>query len=469
VLGNYAQLAGSTYQVEVDPVANTSDLIQVGGGASIDSGSQLEVVRTGSGSFAPGARYTVLSAAGGVTGNYSLLGDIQSVFMRVTDSYDANHVYLTAEKIRNVADAGGTPNEVAVGGAVDSLPGNNGLGTAVAWLPTEALARRALSQLAADIYASSKTAALEDSRFVREAAFDRLREANCATDGAPQTPQQNSGCASDGQTGSGWVKVFGAWGSIDSDGNAAKLKRGINGLFAGADIGLGEDWRAGVLAGYSRANADISARSDNSDTDSYHLSVYGGTQWDATALRLGASHSWSETDTRRSINFEGSVDRLTGNYDSTTAQVFGELGHRIDTGSATFEPFAGLAYVKLRSDAFSERGGLAALHEYGATTDTTFSSVGLRTGVQVVESTHLRGLLAWRHAFGDTTPTSTLAFSQSQSFTVGGVPLAEDVAALEVGIETRLRAGLLLSADYSGQLGDGLKDHGLKVNLNWSF
>ena len=476
--GNFTQFAGSTYQVELDPASTASDLLRVSGGASIASGAQLNVVRSGSGSFGPGTRYTVLSADGGVIGTYRLTGDTQSAFVRVTDSYDANHVYLLAEKYRSFTEPAATPNEAAVGGALDSLPGSNPLSTAVAWLPNDLAARDALNQLSADIHASSKTAALEDSRFVRDAAVDRLRSATCApgsaASGAAQKPMQaGTGCTTeDSQARAGWAQVFGSWGRIDSDGNAAKLKRDIGGFFVGADTGIAAGWRVGALGGYSRASADTSTRNSSSKTESYHLGVYGGTQWGATgatALRLGVSHSWNKTDTSRSVAFAGFAGSLAGKYDSSTTQAFGELGHRIDLGAATLEPFAGLAHVRLRSDAFVEQGGLAALYGHGGRTDATFSTIGVRASMQASESIRLRGTLGWRHAFGGVTPTSTHAFAGSVPFTLSGVPLAKDVAVLEAGIETQLRPNLALNASYSGQFGDRLQDHGFKVNLNWSF
>ncbi|MBT2323719.1 autotransporter domain-containing protein [Variovorax paradoxus] len=117
----------------------------------------------------------------------------------------------------------------------------------------------------------------------------------------------------------------------------------------------------GGLAGYSRASADTDARNSSAKTDSYHLGVYGGTQWGATALRLGANHSWNKTETSRSVAFAGFADSLSADYDSSTTQLFGEAGHRIDAGSVALEPFARLAYVRLHSDAFVERGGLAGV------------------------------------------------------------------------------------------------------------
>lgn len=477
VHGNYTQAAGSTYQVEVDPASSASDLIHATGTASIARGANLQVVRTSGASYSVGSRYTVLAADGGVTGTYSLKGDTQSAFVQLVDSYDANHVYLGVEKVRSFTEVAGTPNQAAVAAALETLPSTNGLSNAVAWLPNDFAARDALNQLSVDIHASNKTAMLEDSRFVRDAVIDRLRTATCAPGSAPgNAPSQSTlagrsqGCMpADNQAHTVWSQAFGSWGHIDGNGNAARLKRDIAGFVVGADTGVGAGWRVGGLGGYSRASADTQTRNSSAKTDSYHLGIYGATQWGATAMRLGASQSWNTTDTSRSVSFNGFADSLSAKYDSTTTQLFGEVSHRVDVGSTALEPFAGLTYVRVRSDAFFERGGLAALYGAGGSVESTFSTLGVRASAQVGDNIRVRGMLGWRHAFGDTTPTSTHAFAGSIPFTIAGVPLAKNVAVLEAGVETQLRPNLKLGAAYSGQFGGGLKDHGLKANLSWTF
>ncbi|MGK6311349.1 autotransporter outer membrane beta-barrel domain-containing protein, partial [Variovorax sp. DT-64] len=283
VNGDFTQAAGSTYQVEVDPASNASDLLHASGTASIASGANLQVLRTSSTGYGLGNRYTVLTADGGVSGTYSLTGDTQTAFVRLFDSYDATHVYLNTEKVRSFTEAAASPNQAAVATALESLPQTNGLVNAVAFLPSDFAARDAFNQLSVDIHASSKTAALEDSRFVREAAIDRLRTAACAPGSASpaqqlqqqQQPQQaGAGCtAADNQARSTWGQVFGSWGHIDGNANAAKLERDIGGFVVGADTGVGAGWRVGALGGYSRASADTEARNSSAKTDSYHLGV----------------------------------------------------------------------------------------------------------------------------------------------------------------------------------------------------
>ncbi len=138
-------------------------------------------------------------------------------------------------------------------------------------------------------------------------------------------------------------------------------------------------------------------------------------------------------------------------------------------GAAALEPFAGLAHVKLKADAFQETGGLAALHGAGGHTSTTFSTLGVRGAWSLNNTMQLRGMVGWRHALGDVMPSSTHAFAGGAPLTVHGVPLAKDVVVLEAGIDVRLRTDLRLNVAYSGQAGSGLVDHGLKVSLGWTF
>lgn len=125
--------------------------------------------------------------------------------------------------------------------------------------------------------------------------------------------------------------------------------------------------------------------------------------------------------------------------------------------------------MSVKTDGFTERGGVAALSAGGATFDSTFSTLGARMSAQLDEKTTLRGMLGWRHAFGSAVPQSTNAFVGSLPFTVSGVPLAKNVAVLEAGVDTELRPNLTLSASYSGQFGSKLHDNGVKVSLAYKF
>ena len=199
------------------------------------------------------------------------------------------------------------------------------------------------------------------------------------------------------------------------------------------------------------------------------MAARNGARWAC----VSAPYSWHDIDTARSVAFPGFRDSLSADYDAATAQVFGELGYRIDTPIVSFEPFANLAYVNLHTDGFMEKGGGAALAEAGTDSEVTYTTVGLRASTAFMlggTSVTARGMLGWRHAFGDTTPLSRAAFAGGAAFAIAGVPIAEDAAVIEAGLDFGITRDATLGLSYTGQIGtDGTQDHGFNADLTVRF
>lgn len=463
--------AGSTYAVEVGS-ADLSDLIDVSGNATIANGAGLTV--TNSGAYVPG-HYTVLAAAGTVSGEFSLNSSAQvSNFLNAAINYDPKHVYVDITKSKTLSSAGSTPNQTATGAALDSLSSGALLGAVLA-LPNDAAAQNAFDQLSGEVHASAKGALLQDSHFLQDAVTARLRAA--FGDGAAALPVMAYGeggpeiVPADSERFAFWGQGFGAWGGMEGDGNAASLHRSTGGLLMGAD-GMAGDWRLGVVGGYSRTSFDVDDRHSSGDSDNYHLGVYGGTNWGALAFRTGAAYTWQRISTSRSVAFQGFADQLSANYDAATAQAFGELAYKTDAGPFAFEPFANLAYVNLHTDGFTETGGAAALTSGNSTTDATFTTLGVRASTDVTlggMSATARGMFGWRHAYGDVTPLSTFAFAGSDSFTIAGAPIARDAMLVEAGFDVQLAANATLGLSYAGQFGPDAFDNGFKASFGVKF
>lgn len=214
-------------------------------------------------------------------------------------------------------------------------------------------------------------------------------------------------------------------------------------------------------------------RHSSGSSDNYHLGLYGGTNWGNVSFRTGAAYSWHDIDTSRGINIPGFSDSLSADYRAGTFQALGELGYGMDIGNGLrFEPFANLAHVSLHTDGFSETGGEAALNGHDTSTDVTFTTLGLR-GEQVIglgqTQATLRGMLGWGHAYGDTTPESTHAFSAGNAFAIAGVPIAKDSAVIEAGLDLNLTPAVTFGVSYAGKLSGSAQDHGVKASFNMRF
>jgi outer membrane autotransporter protein len=475
VNGNVTQAAGSIYQVELTSTGQ-SDLIHATGTATIGNGALLSAVKTDAAPYVVGTHYTVLQADGGVTGTYTITGG--STFIGLAVNTDPTHVYLDVTKVKSFAAAGLTSNQIAAGGAAESLGGGNPLYGAILQLPTDAAARAAFDQISGEVHASSRTVMIEDSRFVREAATDRLRAAFDATgmatmpvtayvDGTPTF------AAATTDRFAVWGRGFGSWGSMQGDGNAATVRRDIGGFLTGGDGRIGDSARIGALGGYSRSTFRVGDRNSSGASDNYHLGLYGGTEWGNLALRSGLAYTWHQVATSRTVAFAGFADMLKADYGAATSQAFGELGYGLRAGRIAFEPFANLAYVNLSSKGFTENGGAAALTARSGDTGVTFTTLGLRasSGFVVGNGVQLtaRGMLGWRHAYGDTTPYATMSLVGSSAFNVAGVPIAVNAAAVEAGLDFNITPNTKLGLSYGGQFGSGLTDQTMQGNLSVKF
>ncbi|MGO4686107.1 autotransporter domain-containing protein [Hyphomicrobium sp. 2TAF46] len=479
VAGNITFNPNSIYEVEVN-AAGESDKILASGTATIDGGTVK--VLAGTGNYAALTPYTILTANGGLSPNSAFDGATSNLaFLDPWLSYDTKNVYLTM--VRNnidFASIGITPNQIATGGGVESLGFGNPVYNAVLSLSAEQ-AQYAFDRLSGEIHASAKAALIEDSRFIRNAVNDRMRAAfdDGAGIGGTVVTYENGeprAVAANTNRFAVWGQGFGSWGHTQGDGDAARLNRSTGGLFIGADAPVFDTWRFGAVAGFSRTTFNVKDRNSSGSSDNYDVGVYGGTHWGLAggdlALRTGAAYAWHDISTSRGVMFPGFVDSLKGDYNAGTAQVFGELAYGLNAGSVQFEPFANLAYVSLQTDGFTERGGAAALTGASASTDATFSTLGLRgtavfnfNGVGLIA----RGAVGWRHTFEDVTPLSTMRFAGGGAFTIGGVPIARDVAVLEAGLDYMLTSNATLGVSYNGQLGSDSTDQSVRANFDVRF
>ncbi|MFD4838773.1 autotransporter domain-containing protein [Achromobacter sp. NPDC058515] len=467
VNGNYVQQAGSTYVVEIGGAS--ADQIAVNGTATLDAGAAMSVVRTGSQLYKAGTSYQVLGTTGGLTGTYAVSGDmVVTPFLSLAERYDATNAYLTVTQTGDVEDAAETPNQSATaGGATGTVVSDALLNS-----PTFDAARSALDQLSGSALASAKGAMLYDSRYSRDLAIDRLRNAFC-TEGASE-PHERDGRTNGDTCGNGrvaWGQTWGGWGHTNGNGNAGGIDRDSAGFVVGVDVPTGA-WRVGVLAGYSSGRYKVDDQNARSSTDDYHLGVYGGTQWDRLALRLGGVYTWHDIDSARDVNVAAVGGRMKADYRANTAQAFAELGYRLGDGPVTMEPFVNLAYVNLHTDGFTESGGLAALRSRGGDTSTTFSTLGLRgssrIGAGSVDAT-VRGLVGWRRAYGDITPQSHVSFQGGDVFTISGVPLGKDAVVIGAGLDLHVTSRVTASVAFDGQFGGGATDRAVSASLRVLF
>jgi outer membrane autotransporter protein len=266
-----------------------------------------------------------------------------------------------------------------------------------------------------------------------------------------------------------WANVFGNWGKIDGNGNAATTSTRMGGLVSGLDKTIanssGAALRFGLAGAYQEQSVSVGDRNSSAKVDSYHLAGYAALLYGPLALRTGLAQAWHSIETSRNVIFPGFSDSVKGGYDGRTTQVFGELGYAMHYRALLFEPYAGLAYVRVSTDGFTESAGSAALTGLAANTDTSFATVGVRASVPLAtawSATVLKGGLGWRHAFQGVVPTAELAFAGGTPFTTAGAPIGRDALVVEAGLEAAWSNDVIVGIAYSGQYASNASDHGIK-------
>ncbi|WP_454835074.1 autotransporter domain-containing protein [Pseudomonas lini] len=469
VAGDVTFEPGSTYAVELSPTS--SDQIIASGKAVIEGATvslSLEnsptLLTTGEAKTLLGNQYNILQAAGGIEGRFGAVVP-DYLFLGGTLDYSASGIQLAV--VRNATSftsVGQTPNQRAVAAAAEQLGAGNPLYETLLLSPTAAVAQQAFQQLSGEIHPAIGTLLINDSRYLRDAVGERLREHDLFDAGAPTDDRSNA-----------WLKVLGAWGKSDGGHDNASSNSSIGGLLAGVDGLITEDTRLGFVTGYSDSSLSMGDGTHSSaSVDSYHLGAYLGHEIDALRLSVGGAYSWHRIDVKRDLQFNGVSGKQKSKRDATSAQLFTEAAYRLDLQPIALEPFANLAYVHLNTESFSEKGDAAALKGGENNRDVVLSTLGLRASKAIAlsdqQQLELSGTLGWQHNLSNTRSEDHLAFvNGNTAFSVQSVSMDRDAAVVGARAGLALGSDTRLSLDYNGLLGSREKDHGVGLTLDWQF
>lgn len=352
VAGDVLFGAGSTFAVEIAG-DGTGDRLAAGGAATLDGGTVSVTALDPETSYQHGQSYTILTAAGGVTGAFDAAVS-QSIFLTPTLDYgDANAVRLV------VALAGGTdPTEPVVfarvaetfnqrqaAGALDAFdqtPGSNALAAynaIVGASTSEAAARTIFDHASGEIYATMLGGAARGG-------IGRTRALTA----------RSSRALSDGWgfwIGGGYDKV-----DHDADGNAsAAATRGLS-----ADIGIdyrggGNRWAVGFGGGYLDGRTRIDRLTSQASYRGWHIGGYARYGGDGPGLGLTGAIDYARlhNDVDRRIDPLGR--QASSRIDQSVFAATAHIRYGFDlSGGWTAGPLASIDHAATSLPHFAERG-----------------------------------------------------------------------------------------------------------------
>ncbi|MNS01020.1 Extracellular serine protease precursor [compost metagenome] len=441
--------AGSIYSVEVN-AAGESDRLDAAGQALLQGGTVQVLAENGN--YRPQTSYVILSALGGVQGQFA---NVTSNFAYLSPRliYSANEVKLSLTRNDvELADVAQTRNQRATASAVaDAFTNTSDVYFNLVGLSADG-ARQAFDSLSGEAHPSSLSAAVQHGDSLRRNLVERLDIS------APQGLVM-------------WAEGIGERTELDAGAGTAGVQgRNADGFRMGLETQVGSA-RIGVAAGYGDARLDVRDRSSRTDLEMIHIAAYAGASAGPVHLRGGMTYSDLDFSTRRTARIGALSQELTADYGGRSWQAFGEAGYGVAIDGAVVEPFVGFNGLWLGNDAFQEVGGDMALTGAEQTRERFWSIVGVKTRhhFEIGAPVTLNAKAGWQHALGERTVESDLAFADGEAFTIHGAPLAKDAALVDVRLEWRLSERMALGVGYNGTFADQGQAQAARVMFSSQF
>lgn len=487
VAGDYTHGAMAVYEVEVD-ASGAGDRIVATGSATLNGGTVS--VLAAPGAYAPSTSYTILTAAGGVTGTFDeVLTNL--AFLSGALSYTPNDVLLTltrnATRYVEVADSF---NRRQVAGYLDrtSTSASGDYQDVFDELDTltDGGARAAFDSLGGEVHGSTQSAMATFGRGFARAMERRAmapRAAALARAFAEPVLVASLGGAAAPEGGdmggSAWFAPLGQVGEVNGDGNADGYDYAVGGVAGGVDLAVRDGLRVGAAGGYTHGDLDFDRLGD-ADVASVHAGLYAMLRWRGVELDAAGSFSWHDVDVERRVSFGALARHARSSYDADQAGVRAELRSSADVFrpfGISLQPFAALAWTSIERDAFRERGAQGidqvALEN---TTESLRTTLGVQ-GARTLALGHGRALtpalrVGWTHEFDEPWGEFSGRFAGAPAggaFTTRGARGNRD--ALEARLAVTLTAGerLTLEGSYGATVGARHTDHAFGASLEVSW
>jgi len=480
VSGGFTNTVGATYLTDVNGQGQ-SGRISITGTANLQGGQVIATALPGQ-PYAYSTKYTILSAAGGVTGTFA--GVSSSPFLQPILSYDANDAYLTLQ-IGGFAAAAQTPTQAAVGRTLDVLtPTATGdLATVIGTLAglTAAQGQAAMTAISGQNYSGFSSAmVLGLQSFMSNFA---VQAGGGAPGGTRVALAQACDAACDAlapPTGlwSAWGGGLGGVGTLGA-GSSNSLTYSQGGFAAGLDRLFAPGLRAGVTAGYLSGTQWAQGFTGQGTTNTVTAGLYGNYNAGAFYADGLAGYAYSSNNMVREISIPG-LQRTA--YGQTGAnQFYGllESGYRFELNGTipTYgTPFARLQGSTATQNGFTESGAQSLdLTVASQTTNSLVSTLGTQFGTALEmgwrEPLAMQIRLGWTHEFANTSRPVSAAFAAAPTvpFTTYGVSPQRDGALIGFAASTAIAKATSIYLRYEGNFTGSDNTHAFTggVRMTW--
>lgn len=255
-------------------------------------------------------------------------------------------------------------------------------------------------------------------------------------------------------------------------GGASAFRATTGSVVAGADWRVADQFVVGVFGGYAATRGSLDDFGSTTSIDTKSVGGYGAyyaPTWYATVIGL---YGWSDYGNSRVALGGANGSQFNGDH----YVVRGAVGTDLRVGGWVVTPEAGLQYIRVATDAFTETGTAAALGIAADSSESLRSSLGARFAFDTVINGGIvtpEFRAAWLHEFSDGVRGLSASFVDTTlpgSFVTSTASGLRDRGVIGTGVTGRLGALTTVSLNYDAVIGDhDAVSHQFSGRLKHSF
>ncbi|WP_305806256.1 autotransporter serine protease [Stenotrophomonas sp. YIM B06876] len=447
IAGDYTQQASG----RLDMTLGYGQLLVAGKATLQGGGVHVLGVRDG---YVTRAREYVLTADGGLSGQFATLTSAPSVFLEATLGYSPTQAWMDINRLNVTAVAMSLNNisAAALGAAsrveaafqqIDAQQAGDDAAIADGFIRGAAVLQQTSGNAAAA--ASLRSLSGEAHAAAAAMAFDSIDMHRRALsshfdDGAGRAT-----------TGGAWARDLGSVGQ----GSYAGSDFDVGGWMLGTDYRVGASGVAGFAFGQTRANsaAATTALDRGRDRQTHAQAFAGWEQTDNYALgQLGTGHYQRQMDRRLLLGAESYA--VASQYGGRFFGASVEAGHRFGNTHAGLTPYLGAEYTRIDTAGFSEQGGYGfGLRSDASTATRTQALAGVR-GRYRWQRLALNGYAEWQQALTSDGLMLAASFVGVDAWApLAGMQPARSGGLLGVSLDSWLTGNTQLAFGYDQRFG----------------
>ena len=262
-----------------------------------------------------------------------------------------------------------------------------------------------------------------------------------------------------------WVKASKNWGSIHAQNDLPVINNQGSGFVVGTDRKTGENWRTGILFGYSQNQ--VSSTLANTTNRGYHLGLYGGFSKGALDLQTYLDYGRQKNQATRYLRQLGL--QADSRYYSQTMSLGIGASYNLHHGKEQLwqvSPYADVNITRYIQDGYSETGAGASYDQIADKLTNTYSTgeFGIMVARKLPKA-HYAFNVGYKRVLSGSNPEMTVAYTLTPTDKIKISGSEQDREYLVVGLN--IQGKLSKNVTIDGQITDeiGKKSDNLTASL----